>query len=128
MRKSLGVVLGAVAALGLASQVLSNSRTTDPLGIAVSPQTLILSLDQGGAVTVHTAVKFSTVDTESLKLNGVPADAAWADSRGNVVARFNEAAVEALVAPPAAVLTLCGTYTNGDGGMFSGSDVVRVIE
>jgi hypothetical protein len=121
-----GVAVVAVLALGLASQVFSNGRTTDPIGVAVSPQTLILSLDQGGAVTVHTAVPFSTVDRGSLTLNGVPADATWADNRGNVVARFSETAIEALVAPPSATLTLCGSLTSGD--TFSGSDTVRVIE
>lgn len=126
MRKSLGVVLGAIVALGLASQVFSNSRTSDPLGVAVSPQTLILSLDQGGAVTVHTAVKLSTVDTASLTLNGVAVTSAWADSRGNVVARFSEAAVEATVAPPGAVLTLEGVLK--DRTRFAGSDSVRVVE
>jgi len=113
-------------AVSLTSQVFSNSRTDDPLGIAVSPQTLILSLDQGGAVTVHTAICLTAVDTGSLSLNGVPAESAWADSRGNLVARFNEADVEATVAPPRAILTLEGAMT--DGTPFAGSDSVRVIE
>jgi hypothetical protein len=116
------ILLGA----GLVGQVLSNGRTDDPLGVAVSPQTLILHLDQGGAVTVHTAIKLAVVDSNSLTLNGVPAEGVWADSRGNVVARFSEAAIEALVAPPSAVLTLEGGLK--DGTPFAGSDEVQVIE
>jgi hypothetical protein len=77
-------------------------------------------------VTVHTAIRFSAVDASSLRLNGVAADGAWSDSRGNLVARFGEAEVEALVAPPSAVLTLEGMMKNGT--VFAGSDAVRVIQ
>jgi len=112
------------------SQVWSNSRTEDPLGIAVSPQNLILSQDQGGAVTVHTAIPYADVVPTSLLLGdlqgAVAATGTWADSRGNLVARFNEAEIEAMVAPPSAVLTLSGVMT--DGTEFAGSDVVRVID
>ncbi len=125
MRSKLAVA-ATVCALVIVGQVWSNSRTEDPLGVAVSPQTLILSLDQGGAVTVHTAIRFSAVDGSSLTLTGVAADGVWADSRGNLVARFSEAEVEALVAPPSAVLTLEGMMK--DATAFAGSDVVRVIQ
>ncbi len=126
MRRGFVLLTALVCTLGLISQVFSNNRTDDPLGIAVSPQTLILSMNQGGAVTVHTAVPFSAVDTSSLTLNGVAAEAAWADNCGNLVARFDEAEIEALVAPPGAVLTLEGVMKDGD--TFAGSDEVRVIE
>lgn len=126
MRRSVIVLTALACTTGLIGQAFSNSRTDDALGIAVSPQTLILSLDQGGAVTVHTAIKLSAVDAGSLTLNGIPAGSVWADSRGNVVARFSETAVEAIVAPPGAVLTLEGLMK--DGTAFSGSDEVRVIE
>lgn len=125
MRKGMICGLALTIAASLTTRVFSNARTDDPLGVAVSPQTLILSLDQGGAVTVHTLIRLSAVDTASLTLIGVPATAAWADSRGNLVARFNEADIEALVAPPSAVLTLEGMLK--DGTPFAGSDEVRVI-
>lgn len=126
MRRGFVLLTALVCTLGLIGQVFSNSRTDDPLGIAVSPQTLILSMDQGGAVTVHTAISLSAVDTSSLTLSGVAAEAAWADSCGNLVARFDEAEIEALVAPPGADLTLEGKMI--DGAAFAGSDEVRVIE
>jgi len=125
MRSVLGVA-AMVCAWMLVSQSWSNSRTEDPLGVAISPQTLILSLDQGGAVTVHTAIRFSAVNAATVTLEGVPADSAWADSRGSLVARFSEAEVEALVTPPSATLTLEGLMK--DGTAFAGSDTVRVIE
>lgn len=120
------IVATTVGVWVIAGQAWSNSRTVDPLGVAVSPQTLILSQDQGGAVTVHTAIPFSEVNVASLDLSGITADAAWADSCGNLVARFNEGAVEAIVAPPSAVLTLHGQMK--DGEYFAGSDVVRVTK
>lgn len=121
-----GLLVAAIACVTLATgQAWSNSRTKDPMGIAVSPQTLILSQDQGGAVTVHTAIPYSDVDLTSLYLNGISAGGAWADNCGNLVARFSEAAIEALVAPPSAVLTLRGSLA--DGTPCAGSDTVRVI-
>jgi len=126
MRRRFALLTALTCMLGLIGQVFSNSRTDDPLGIAVSPQTLILSVDQGGAVTVHTAIPFAGVNTDALALNGMPAEASWPDSCGNLVARFSEQEIEARVAPPVAVLTLEGQ--RADGTPFAGSDEVRVIK
>lgn len=126
MRQRSAMLVAVACVLGLIGQVFSNSRTDDPLGVAVSPQTLILSMNQGGAVTVHTAIPFTGVNRDTLTLNGVPAEASWPDSRGNLVARFSEEEIEALVAPPGAVLTLEGLMV--DGAPFAGSDEVQVIE
>jgi len=112
-------------ALGLfADQALSNARTDDPLGVAVSPQNLLLSSDQGGAVTVHTSIPYGSVDCASLTLSGVPVVFTKADDCGNLVARFSETAVKAIVSPPEAVLTLSGILKTGEA--FSGSDTVQV--
>ena len=120
------IVVTCLISLGLfAGEALCGARTDDLLGVAVSPQTFILSLDQGGAVTVHTAIPYTTVDCSSLKLNGVAVSWTHVDSRGNVVGEFNEEAVKAIVAPPEALMTLTGTLRTGES--FSGSDTVRVI-
>lgn len=111
-----------VLAVGYAA--FCGARTDDPLGVAVSPQTLILNSEQGGFVCVHTDIKLSAVDTSSLALNGIPAKGAGADATGCLVASFDEAAVKAIVAPPGATLTLTGLYK--DGTAFAGSDEVRV--
>lgn len=126
MRRVMVPLLAVVVVLGAISTAWSNSRTDDPLGVAVSPQMLILGMDQGGAVTVHTAIKYPQVDAGSVTLNGLAAESTWADSCGNLVARFSESAVEAMVAPPSAVLTLEGITV--DGTPFAGSDTVRVAE
>jgi len=126
MKKLMSVLCFVSLVLGLLTgEALCGSRTDDPLGVAVSPQTFILSLDQGGAVTVHTAIRYVDVDCSTLQLNGIPVAWTHIDSRGQVVAEFNEAAVKAIVAPPEAVLTLTGKMKTGES--FSGSDTVRVM-
>lgn len=101
-----------------------SGRSDDDLGVAVSPQQFLLSTTQGGYVTVHTAIPYSTVHKFTLQLNGVDVHHSKADLCGNLVAYFSEALIEAIVAPPEAVMTLTGTYTNGEE--FSGSDTVKV--
>ena len=128
MRKVVVLTVAACVLLGLMGQAFSsnNGRTDDPLGVAVSPQTLLLSSDQGGRVTVHTSIPYRSVDPGTLELNGVPVAAVGADSLGHIVANFDEGAIKSIVAPPEAMLTLTGNYT--DGEPFAGSDTVRVIE
>ena len=88
--------------------------------ICVSPQTFLLSMPQGGSVTVHTNIPYAR--QSNVMLESVPARYTFADNRGHLVAKFSEDAVEAIVAPPRAVLTL---YIDGDD---VGSDAVRVLE
>lgn len=125
MKRTLVAMCGFGLVLALTSEGLSNNRTDDPLGIAVSPQTLILDSDQGGRVTVHTAIPASQVDRSSVALNGIPASSTGVDLRGNLVANFLEADIKAIVEPPETTLTLTGDRL--DGTSFAGSDTVRVI-
>lgn len=124
MYKPIALVCRVCLILAVGVAAFCGARTDDPLGIAVSPQTLLLNSSRGGSVSVHTDIKLSAVDTTSLKLNGIPAKGAGADATGCLVASFDEAAVKAIVAPPQATLTLTGLYK--DGTAFSGSDTVRV--
>ncbi len=82
-------------------------------------------MDQGGAVTVHTTIRYVDADCATLKLNGVAVAWTYADGRGYPIAEFNEAAVKAIVAAPGATLTV--TWSKKTGESFSGSDTVRVI-
>ncbi len=126
MRKAVVLVGLMSVVLGLGREAFGNNRTDDPLGIAVSPQTLILGVEQSGRVTVHTAIAGSVVDRATVALNGIPASSTWVDLRGNLVAGFGEADVKAIVEPDEATLTLTGNRL--DGTPFAGSDTVRVIE
>lgn len=125
MLKSAAFIFALCLVLAATLTAVCGQRTDDPLGVSISPQTLILNSAQGGSVTVHTDIKLSVVDASSLALEGIAASGVGADARGCVVASFNEAAVKAIVGPPSATLTLTGTYK--DGETFSGSDSVRVI-
>lgn len=109
----------------LAGPAHSGHRSKDPLGVAVSPQTFILDAEQG-SVSVHTNIPFSSVDkTKSVTLNGVEALYLKADDCGNLVAKYEEGAIEETISPPAATMIFKGFYA--DGGTFSGSDTVRVV-
>ena len=94
--------------------------------ILVSPQTLLLSSTQGGWVTVHAAIPYNQVDTFSVELSGVPAGTTKADARGDLVAKFDEDAIKALVSPPSAVLALTGVTVDGEA--IYGEDEVQVRE
>ena len=102
----------------------SATRSAD-IWIAVSPQTIVLGLDKGASVTVHTDIPLGVVDRTSIELSGVPSSYTKADSRGNLVAKFHQEEIEAIVSPPEATLVLTGMTE--DGVPFSGSDTVRVI-
>jgi hypothetical protein len=119
-----GILTCAVAGTMFCSGALSNG--TIDVCITVSPSTIVLGLDKGAAVTVHTDIPLGAVDRASVALSGVPAALTKADNRGNLVAKFRQEAIEALVAPPEATLVLTGMTR--DGVPFSGSDTVRVIE
>ena len=120
----MGGVAAVLMALGLSS--FGGARSTDPLGVAVSPQKLLLGTVQNGSVKVHTDIPIGLVDRSSLALNGVAAMGSYADSLGQIVVVFAEADIKAIVSPPSTVLTLTGIYTSGEP--FSGSDTVMVEE
>ena len=93
--------------------------------IKISPATLV----EGGSakwVTVNTDIPYGQVDRASLTLNGVPVAWTKADNRGELVAKFHQADIEATVEPPSATLTLAGSLI--DGTSFASSDTIAVIE
>ena len=89
----------------------------------VSPNTIVLA-SQGTLVTIHTNIAYSSVDTASLTLNGIPVAWTKADDRGQLVAKFNQSDVKNIVAPPSAELELSGYPKSGES--FSGSDTIVV--
>ena len=120
------LILALCLAVVSTAGVIAGGRSDDPLGVAVSPQMLLLNSDQSGTVVVHTdGLPSSAVVPGSVKLNGVPALGTGADACGDLVASFDEKAIKAIVEPPAAALTLTGEYT--EGGTFSGTDTVKVV-
>ena len=95
------------------------------VSVKISPAALVLGVE-GTWVTVHTNVPFTSADRTSLLLDGVPAALAFADDRGYLVVKFAQGAIEAIVTPPEASLTLTGQFTNGTP--FFGTDTILVRE
>ncbi|MBN1825450.1 MAG: hypothetical protein JW958_04220 [Candidatus Eisenbacteria bacterium] len=116
-----GLVL--VLALVISGSAIGRGSATD-VTIRIAPSVLQLDTVQGGEITVHADIPLSRVDTFSVELSGVPALYTKADARGNLVAKFDENEIEALVSPPEATLTLIGLTV--DGEPFTGSGVVGV--
>lgn len=91
--------------------------------IKVSPNTIVIASD-GDWITVHTNIAYGSVDTSSLTLNGVPVAWTKSDLRGNLVAKFGQADIKAIIEPPEVTLELSGLTTGGEP--FTGSDTVTV--
>ncbi|HAK95506.1 MAG TPA: hypothetical protein DCM87_10990 [Planctomycetes bacterium] len=112
---------------------LAGGLAADEIAIQVSPSTIILDSD-GVSLTIHTDIRRSTVDRDSLRLfsslmpeEGLPVDGVYSDAHMNLVAEFDFDAVKAIVAPPSAILTLRGLRLAEFGGTeFSGTNEVLV--
>lgn len=115
------LVAPAAAETSLA-RVASSSMTVD---IAVAPSTIIIK-DKGEWITVHAVIPYSSVEAETVLLDGIDAVSTFADARGELVAKFDHEEICAIVAPPQASLTLTGMTTAGEP--FEGVDTVRVSE
>ena len=106
--------------------VLGGDALSDmQIGIAISPRTIVLK-SEGEWVTVHADIAFGAVDRNSLTLGGVAVSWTKADAQGNLVAKFSEGDIKAIVAPPQATLVFAGVTKTGDS--FEGSDTVQVRE
>jgi len=95
------------------------------ISIRIAPAALVLGLE-GTWVTIHTDVRYGSADNGTLELNGIPAAFTYADDRGYLVVKFRQGAVEAIVAPPSATLTLTGLFTTGTP--FYGTGIIKVVE
>ncbi len=93
------------------------AASEDPVrvDIQVAPQVLVLGAVQAGQVTIHVEYPRAGVIADSVALtignHVIPAISVFADSTGELVARFSERAVKAVVGPPSATLTLTGKRT-----------------
>ena len=111
-------------ALGLVLASLAGAQATNTVAVQVAPHTMLLSSSQADFVTVHAEIAYGLVDTSTLTLNGVVVAWTKADSRGELVAKFREADVKAVLSSPETTLTLRGMTVAG--GEFSGEDTVKV--
>lgn len=125
MQRMMRIVCSLGFGLALLVSAAPTVATAGDVVVAVAPQTLLLSSVQGGEITVHATIAYSKVDKSSVTLNDIPVKWTKADSRGELVAKFDEAAVKAIVSAPSAVLTLKGVTVDGEA--FEGSATVRVV-
>ncbi|HNO79041.1 MAG TPA: DUF2202 domain-containing protein [Phycisphaerae bacterium] len=111
----------------LAAAFVNGARADDTvyIDVQISPSNIVLGLDKGAAVTVHTDIAFSTVDRNTVALSGLAPYLTKADITGNLVAKFRQSEVEAILSPGVAALTLTGLTQ--DGLTFEGADSIRVI-
>jgi len=128
MRKSYLIaafVLMVVVCTGL---VMAN-KASDSKGfcITISPKTLVLS-SVDTIVTVHSNIPYLTVNTDSLTLNGIPAEYTKADACGDLVVKFGQADIKNIVEPGTTTLTLTLSGNLIDGLYFEASDTITVRE
>ena len=123
-RKALLVIslVVAVAALALVMQA-GIAEDVQSVVVVVSPSTLVLG-SPGQDITMHAEIALSVVEASSVRLSGLAPNSVFADNRGELVAKFSRQAVEAIVAPPSAILELTGAKK--DGGLFAGTDKLVV--
>jgi hypothetical protein len=112
-----------VEGAGLTPAVVDADAPTE-ISIRIAPNSLVLGVE-GTWVTVHTSVRYGSALNSTLELSGIPASLAYADDRGFLVVKFSQRAVEAIVAPPSATLTLTGLFN--DGAPFYGTGTIKVI-
>jgi len=124
MRLGRPTLVGAATITAVACAAVALAASQLVVAIQIAPSTLILNSSQSD-VTVHAEIAYSAVDGGSVSLSGIPAKATFADSCGELVAKFDEAVVKASVKPGAAELVLTGLKK--DGVPFEGADTVRVI-
>ena len=126
MRKSY-VVAAVVLLVVVCSGLVMANKASDGEGfcITITPKTLVLS-SPDTVVSVHSNIPYSSVDTVSLTLEGIPAKFTKADACGDLVVKFSQTDVKDIVEPGLATLTLSGAFK--DGSTFTASDTITVKE
>jgi len=115
MRTIAVVTILALAVLPAAAQTV--------VPIQVSPAVIVLGAPVAW-VTVHADIPYGSVSTASIELNGLAVSWTKADSRGDLVAKFDFDDVTASITTPSVTFTLTGLTKTGDA--FEGSATVRV--
>lgn len=91
--------------------------------IQVSPATIILKAPCQW-VTIHADIAYSTVDASTVAINGLDAEAVFADNCGDLVAKVSFESIVDGLTPGQTTITLTGVTK--DGIAFSGSSTVPV--
>ena len=131
MKKHRIILVMAALALAIGTSAIMANKAADGEGICIviSPKTLVLSKNTA-CVTVHSNLPIGMVDCGSLLLDGVPPVLTKADSCGDLVAKFDDQAIKAIVQPGQTTLTLTGLAFDEFGVLapFTASDTITVRE
>jgi hypothetical protein len=126
LRSIQGLLVGTALSLGMicaaGGPADAQSITVD---VTISPSTIVLGAP-GEWITAHTDIPYSSVDRSTVALNGIAVAVTKADACGDLVAKFRRPEIEAIVAPPEAILLLTGVTKQGEP--FAGEDTVVVVE
>ena len=122
-------VVALLMVIGSAMLMANGGSEGEGICITISPKMLVLSHDSCG-VTVHTNIAIGLVARDSLLLEGIAPYLTKADSRGELVAKFDADDVKDLdiVQPGQVTLTLKGRLVDDSGSPFAASDTIRVKE
>lgn len=117
------IVAPTLCVLLLLAASVHAAAPTLAVSIQVSPATIVLKAPLQW-LTIHADIACSAVDRSTVAINGLDADAVFADNCGNLVAKVHFERIRPLLSTPSAQIVLTGV-TN-DGVAFSGSATVPV--
>lgn len=121
-----------ICAIGLVSGMSVDSASAEEVPIVISPN--VINIDsQGVWVTVHAEIDYWMVKDASVTLDNIPVVITFADSRGELVAKFAVDGVKdslvdesGAIKNPNPILTLWIVTEEND--VFTGSDEITVID
>jgi len=113
MKKSY-LIAAVILMVAVGSTLVMANKDNEGYGfcITITPKTLFLG-SEDTIVSVHSNIPYSSVDTVTLTLDGIPATFTKADACGDLVVKFSRADVKDIVEPGLATLTLAGDLKNG---------------
>ena len=118
------VLISALLTVPLSGTVLASDNTID---IVVSPHVLNIE-SNGGSISIHTNIGYVSAEDAVLEVNGTTIAKIWTftDSRGNLVVKCSINTVKSIVVgEEEATFDLTANY---DGGIYSGTDTIAVIQ
>ena len=123
-KRRLTIALIAATAIAVLVPMTALAEEAETIDIVVAPSTINLNY-QGPCITVHTNLAY--VEGYAWYLQGVLAYDVFADDCGDLVAKFDSAAVIAKLTASDEPVTLTLKGESGGILIYQGSDDVRVI-
>ena len=125
--KRFGIVgfFAILLAVMLVTTATSHAQESLTVPVKIAPHTVNLDA-KGHWITVVAEIPYDTVDGSSVMLEGIAASSTQANCCGDLVAKFAIDDVKEILTVGEVTLTLTGSTI--EGGLFSGSDTIKVIK